>query len=142
MKKIINVIILALFIIPSMSFAGCGTINIVITNASSNLCKLESSELKHGYFDYVSSAPIYIPPHFSANPIVLSQSFLGSELELTYICGNDRKITLLNLHHYDFFAAGNVEGHVIYSKNMKAENHSLMGSCLWNQHGTLDWLIE
>ena len=142
MKQIVCYTFLGMLILPGLAFTGCGTINVVITNGSDDLCKLTDSKLIHGYYDYVSTPPVFIPPKFTTNPIVISQSFRGSELELTYVCGPDRKITLSNRHHYAYFAAGDIQGSVSFSHKMMAENKTKEGSCLWNQHGAIEWLIQ
>lgn len=143
MRRLIYMIGIISFILSNECFAiGCNTVNIIITNNTSSLCRLEHSNLKHGYFEYISSPPSYIPPHTASTPFFVSQSFHGSHLELTYTCGNHQKITLLNHHDYEFLAAGEMKGKVTQSENIMAEHQSSKGSCLWNQHGSIHWLIE
>lgn len=142
MKKLLSYSFICLFIIPSLSYGSCNSINISITNVTGDLCKLEGTELKHGYLGWVANAPVYLPTNSTTDPLVLKESYLGADLNLTYTCGNDKKITLSIQHDYDFFASGEIKGSVIFAKNMKAENRIKRGSCLWNQHGTIDWLIE
>lgn len=133
---------LSLFFVVTPSMAGCGSTNIVITNATQDICRLVKSELKHGYFDFVSSAPRYIPSNTTALPIILSQSFYGSELKLRYECGNNHQVTLYNRHDYRMFFTGQVEAKVLDASNLIAEFDTTPGSCLWNEHASIQWLLR
>lgn len=130
------------FLISKLTYAGCSAINIIITNASPVLCELKRSDIKHGYFDLISSAPVYIPANTTAAPIILTQSFFGSELTLAYECGNDRKVIFTTQHHYHPFKAGLVSGTVDDITNMKAQYNAKTGNCIWSEHGSIQWLIE
>ena len=142
MKRLLLSVLMVLSCMPSLLYAGCGATNIVITNMTPNLCKLVKSELHHGYFELVSAAPAYIPPHMTALPIVLSVSFFGSELELSYKCGDNQSITISSTHDYRFFTAGAAHGQVIRSQNMAGELVVHDGSCLWSEHASMSWLLE
>lgn len=120
----------------------CGNLQIVITNASSETCKLVSQNLRHGFFKYTSSVPMYLPANSSGAPIFLTQTVFGPELELTYTCGEGKSITLMSKQNVCFLMGGTVYGQTIDNHNMSAEYQAVDSSFFWSQHGTLHWYLS
>ena len=134
--------VLAICAVIGSAYADCGSVSIMVVNDTDTLCRLQTSELRHGYFDLVSIEPAYIPPHSTAPAVVLSQGFRGSDLTLTYACGEQRQVSLNVRHPYRLFTAGKIVAEVVSSQNIAVEYHIMDGSCLWSEHGSVEWLLK
>jgi hypothetical protein len=120
----------------------CNKLNIMITNLSPNACTLINSTLRHGYFKYTSSVPMFLPAGTTTSPIILEQSVYGPELELTYACGENKLVTFVSKQNYCFLSAGDVYGDVTYKQNIDADYQATNGSWFWSQHGSINWAIR
>lgn len=119
----------------------CAYLNVEVINATSNTCTLVNQNLKHGAFDFFTTAPTYLPPN-TGGQIILGQTFYGPELDLTYSCGDDTEITFTSQQGYCGFSAGDVSGVIVNAKNMTAESQITTGSWWWAQPGTINWRLR
>ena len=146
MKKVILSILLS-GLVTGLAHAdsddnNCGKLSIMITNLTQSTCTLVSSNLRHGYYKYTSSVPIYIPANSSAGPIFLEQSIFGPDLELGYSCGDGKLISFASRQNVCFLAAGDVTGEVQYTRNAAADYQAINGSWFWSQHGSINWRLQ
>jgi hypothetical protein len=140
MKHAITSGMLLCTLAASSAFAfDCNYLQIAFVNTLPTACHLVKQELKHGYFDYFTYAPPYIEANSSFNSIILRQSFHGPELELTYECGDNKTITLLNHQDYCFMSPGQVSAQVLQAENMSAKANTTTGSFWGSQPGTIVW---
>lgn len=144
-KTILSTVLLSSFI-TGMAHAdddnNCNKLSILITNSTGSTCTLINSYLRHGYYKYTSSVPMYIPANTTASPIFLEQGIFGPDLELSYSCGNGKLITFSSQQNLCFLSAGNVNGRVLYSQNTLADYQTLNGSWFWSQHGSINWRLQ
>ncbi len=119
----------------------CAYLNIILSNTTSNACKLVKEDLKRGSYALFTSAPTYLRAD-SSWQIVLQQSFYGPNLSLTYSCGDDKEITFNSQQDFCFLAAGDVTAQVLDSKNMTAMPNTTPGSYLLGQPGSINWRLE
>lgn len=141
MKKFSYITYIGLTLITGIAYADCGATHIIITNATQSLCKLKDYDLRHGYLDYVSIVPAYILPNSTGHTTALNPSFIGAELKLTYLCGNE-EVTLVTRSKYHLFVAGKIDAQAYASKNITVEFFIMPGNCLWSEHGSIQWLIK
>lgn len=146
MKKIILSVLLSSLICGMANADGddnnCGKLSILLTNLTQSTCTLVSSNLRHGYYKYTSSVPMYIPANTTAGPIFLEQSIFGPDLDLSYACGEDKLVTFSSKQNFCFLAAGDVSGQVQFSRNTSADYQSINGSWFWSQHGSINWRLQ
>jgi len=147
MKKIIFSILIS-SLISGFAYAGdddnnCGKLSVVVTNTTDSTCTLIKSNLRHGYFKYTSSIPMYIPRYTSTTPIYLEQSIFGPELELSYSCGENTILTFTSKQNLCFLSAGDVTGRVLMATNgSSADYQAINGSWFWSQHGSINWRLQ
>jgi hypothetical protein len=149
MKKTSSIVMLgALLCCGQTAFAGdapvneCTKLSILLVNTTQNTCKLLHQNLIHGFIVNMSHVPGFIPAGTTAPELDLEQGYFGGpEIELTYQCGDNKKITLHSKQNFCFMAAGGVVGHVGDRQNMDAEYSAKEGSWFWGQHGTLSWAL-
>ena len=148
MNKLSQMFLMLLCISASNVHAGdespnnCGKLSILITNTTDNLCKLDAKYLNHGYFTYSSMVPAVLPAHSTGQPFVLSQSFFGPDIDLTYKCGKSQDITIHTQQDACVFSAGYITGKVLSGNNMSAWSETGIGSYFWSQHGSIHWALE
>lgn len=146
MKKIF--IFLALCLSVSSVFAegddnNCAKLSIMITNTTNEVCTLEDQSLNHGFLHYTGHVPAFLPAGSTSQPFVLSQSAIfGPDIDLTYVCGNSKRIQFHTKQDYCFFTAGHIHGGIMNQQNMSAKYTATDGSAFWSQHGTMNWLLS
>lgn len=120
----------------------CTKLSVLLVNTTHNTCKLLHQNLIHGYIINTSHVPGYIPAGTTAPELDLMQGLInGPEIELTYQCGDTKKITLRTKQNYCFIGAGSVAGRIMDRQNMDAEYSAKEGSWFWGQHGTISWAL-
>lgn len=146
-KTSVMILLSALFFWGQTAFADdyppneCGTLSILIVNTTQSTCKLLHQNLIHGYIINASHIPTFIPAGTTAPALDLVQGFGGPEIEMTYQCGDNKKISLYSKQNFCFLAAGSVIGRILDKQNMDAEYSAREGSYFWSQHGTLSWAL-
>ncbi len=126
----------------SDSSNNCHKLSVIISNTMGESCTLKNKNLYHGYFAYTSMVPAILPAHTDSQPFVLVQSIFGSDLTLTYQCGQSKLITIHTKQNACIFSAGELMGEVFSAKNMTAWSYTTVGSLIWNQHGSIHWVLE
>lgn len=119
----------------------CSKLNVIITNNTDAACKLKHQQLNHGFFIYTSSVPAFIPAQQTSQSITLTQSIFGSDLDVTYQCGDNKELTLKSSQGFCFIFPVDVHGYVFSAKNLNANFSVQSGSYIWSQHGTIHWEI-
>ncbi len=146
MKKIMLLTLLLSNFITGIVHAddvnNCGKLSILITNLTPSTCTLVNSYLRHGYYKYTSSVPMYIPANTTAGPVFIEQSIFGPDLELSYSCGDGKLITFSSQQNLCFLGAGDVYGRVLFSQNTSADYQAIIGSWFWEQHGVISWRLQ
>ena len=120
----------------------CGKLSISLTNNTGATCHLVWEHLNHGYYHYSSFPPAFIPPGMTSHPVVLSQSVYGPNLELRYQCGDNKNITLRSQQNLCVFSAGAIHANILEESNISAQTFKREGSYIWNQHGSLQWVLQ
>lgn len=142
MKKKMLLTMLGLTCVMGQVYSfSCAYLNIEVINASTNTCKLVNQNLKHGTFDFFTAAPTYLPPN-AGGQIILSQTFYGPELDLTYSCGDNTEITFTSRQGYCGFSAGDVSGTIVNAQGMTADLQTTAGDWWWAQPGTITWHLK
>lgn len=112
------------------------TLNINITNATSSLCKLDNYALRLGDFYLAKYIPEYIPAYSSAAPILLN-SCDSAELELSYTCGDNKKIHFTS-KQITYLFSSDLSASILFSLNMTAKSNITQGY----YHHAIDWRFE
>ncbi len=112
------------------------TFNITITNATSSVCSLFDYRLIRGDFFVGTFLAQFIPPQTTAYPILLN-ACSSAELELTYVCGENKSITI-NSQDTAYWFSNEISGKIVSSQQMNATYKIRSG---WN-HSAIDWRLE
>lgn len=112
------------------------TLNITITNATPNVCSLIDYRLIKGNFVVGTFLTQFIAPQTTAYPILLN-ACLSAELELSYVCGENKYITI-NSQDISGWFSNDLSGRVVSSQQMNATYNIRTG---WN-HSAIDWRLE
>lgn len=147
MKRIVLMSIISSLFATNIGHAdsddyNCSKLHIMITNLTRGSCELVNPTLKHGFYTYSSSVPTFIPAGTTAGPLILEQSVVGPELELTYVCGEWGRVTFNSKQNFCFFSAGDVSGQILSAQNTAVDYLATNGNWLWSQPGSINWRIR
>jgi hypothetical protein len=143
MKNKLFAVFIGLNMVSGLSYAKLdpdytGYLNITITNASPNLCKLINYSVIHGGLYFASSIPEYIPPYTSANPIIIIGDFFPEEVELSYSCGENKSISFNSKMINHYFTKNELSGQIISANNMTADYQAAL-SLIDSRVGHIRW---
>ena len=118
-------------------------LSIQLINGTEDACKLTQQSIIKGKIVGFNLVPWYIPAGTVASTFSILGDFFssthGSEIELTYQCGDHKKITLSSKENDCFLFTCEINAHVMDRFNMDADYRTVKGHYGWS--GVLSWVL-